>query len=429
MTDYNKLSLVETHALMSVGKLTAVQLAEACLARVAARESDVQAWVHIDPKHVLAQAHECDRLQRKSALHGVPVAIKDIIDTCDMPAEYGSPIYTGHRPRADAACVAALRKAGAVIMGKTVTTEFAMRHPNKTHNPHNLAHTPGGSSSGSAAGVADHMMPLGLGTQTGGSVLRPSSYCGVVGFKPSFNIINRVGVKPNSESLDTVGLIARGVADIALALPVITDCAAPVISKAERPRIAYCHTPEWPHAQPATIAAMESAAKKLAKAGAAVTEFKLPELFDQLSDAHAAINDYEAYRALSFEIATAREKLSTSLQPRLSKWAARTVTDYTAAQDVAADCRRLLRDVFSDYDALLVPSAPGEAPQGLGSTGDATFNRIWTLLHVPAITIPAATGPHGLPVGVQLVSAFGADYRLLAIAEWAQHVLGGNHGG
>src|SRR5262245_53247168 len=190
MTDYNKLSLVETHALMNAGMLSAVQLAEACLARVAAREPEVQAWVHIDPQQVLVQARACDAMPRKSVLHGVPVAIKDIIDTCDMPAEYGSPIYAGHRPRADAACVAALRKAGAMIMGKTVTTEFAMRHPNKTRNPRNLAHTPGGSSSGSAAGVADCMMPLALGTQTGGSVLRPSSYCGVVGFKPSFNIIN-----------------------------------------------------------------------------------------------------------------------------------------------------------------------------------------------------------------------------------------------
>jgi len=423
MTDFNKLSITEAHALLSTGKLTAVELAEACLARIAAREHDVQAWVHIDTKQVLAQARECDRLQRKSALHGIPVAIKDIIDTCDMPAEYGSPIYAGHRPRVDAACVAALRKAGAVIMGKTVTTEFAMRHPNKTHNPHNLAHTPGGSSSGSAAGVADHMMPLALGTQTGGSVLRPASYCGVVGFKPSFNIINRVGVKQNSDSLDTVGLIARSAADIALALPVITECTAPAIAAPTKPRIAYCHTPEWSHAQPATITAIKEAAMKLAKAGATVTEFKLPELFDQLSDAHAAINDYEAYRALSHEIATAREKLSTSLQPRLSKWAARTVAEYTAAQEIADDCRHLLRDVFADYDALLVPSAPGEAPLGLDTTGEATFNRIWTLLHVPAITLPGATGPNGLPVGVQLVGAFGDDYRLLSIAEWASAAL------
>ena len=424
MTGYNKLSIADAHALMSAGKLTAVQLAEDSLARIEARESQVRAWVHIDADHVLAQARECDRLQKKSALHGIPVGIKDIIDTCDMPAEYGSPIYAGHRPRADAACVAALRKAGAIIMGKTVTTEFAMRHPNKTHNPLNLAHTPGGSSSGSAAGVADFMMPLALGTQTGGSVLRPSSYCGVVGFKPSFNIINRAGVKPNSESLDTVGLIARSAADIALALPVITECAAPSITVPAKPRIAYCRTPEWPHAQPATIAAMESAAKKLAKAGARVTEFKLPELFNQLSDAHTVINDYEAYRALSFEIATARDKISTSIQPRLPKWATRTVAEYTAAQDLADDCRRMLRDVFVDYDALLVPSAPGEAPKGLSTTGEATFNRIWTLLHVPAITVPAAKGPHGLPVGVQLAGAFGDDYRLLAVAQWAQEVLG-----
>ncbi len=419
MAEAHLLSIVEADAQMRAGKLTAVQLAEACLARVAAREPEVRAWVHVDAAGVLGQARARDAEPRRSALHGIPVGIKDIIDVAGMPAEYGSPIYAGNVARCDAACVAALRKAGAVIMGKTVTTEFAMRHPNKTRNPLNPAHTPGGSSSGSAAGVADGMMPLGLGTQTGGSVLRPSSYCGVVGFKPSFNIINRVGVKPNSESLDTVGLIARSVEDVALALPVVTECAAPAKSNFQQPRIAFCRTPQWSEAEPATISTIESATAALARGGAKVSEYSLPAAFDAMAAAHGVINDYEAYRALSHEIRTAPDQLSDSIKPRLSRWAACSVGDYIKAQQVVADCRRLLRDIFCDYDALLVPSAPGEAPHGLSSTGESTFNRIWTALHVPTITLPAGTGPIGLPVGVQLVGAFGADYALLACAAWA----------
>ena len=416
----NKLSIAEVNAQMNAGKLTAVQLAEACLARVAAREPDVRAWVHINADEVLAQARACDAMPRRSALHGIPVGIKDIIDVAGMPAEYGSPIYAGNRAQTDAACVAALRKAGAIIMGKTVTTEFAMRHPNKTRNPHNLAHTPGGSSSGSAAGVADFMMPLGLGTQTGGSVLRPSSYCGVAGFKPTFCVINRVGVKPNSESLDTVGLIARRVDDIVLSLPLVTDCAAPAALSVSKPRIGFCHTPQWPSAEPATVAAIEAAAVSLAKAGAQVTEYVLPAAFDALAAAHSVINDYEAYRALAHELRTAPEKISATIQPRIARWATRTLDEYAQAQQTVADCRRMLRDVYKNCDALLVPSAPGEAPVTLNNTGEAVFNAIWTALHVPAITLPAGTGPTGLPVGVQLVGAYGGDYALLACAAWAE---------
>lgn len=423
MRDANTLSITEAHALMSAGKLSAVQLAEACLARVASREPEVQAWVHLNAEEVLHAARACDAAPRTSALHGIPVGIKDIIDVADMPAEYGSPIYAGNRARTDAACVAALKKAGALIMGKTVTTEFAMRHANKTRNPHNLAHTPGGSSSGSAAGVADFMVPLALGTQTGGSVLRPSSYCGVVGFKPTFNIINRVGVKPNSESLDTVGLIARSVEDIALALPVVTECAAPTVTPVAQPRIALTRAAEWKDADPASVTAVEKAAQALARAGAKVTELRMPRAFDALSHAHAVINDYEAYRALAHEIRTAPEKLSTSLKPRLPRWAATTVEAYVKAQQTVADCQRQLRDVFREVDALLVPSAPGEAPFGLDGTGEATFNRVWTALHVPAITLPGHTGPKGLPVGVQLVGSFGSDYTLLACAAWAEKRL------
>src|SRR5688572_16691402 len=242
MTGSHPYSAADAAALIASGKLTAVQLAEDCLARINEREQDVQAWAYIDRDQVLAQARARDAEPRRGPLHGVPVAVKDIIDTADMPTAYGSPIYAGHRPRADAACVAMLRNAGAVIMGKTVTAEFAMRHPGKTRNPLNIAHTPGGSSSGSAAAVADFMAPLALGTQTSGSVLRPAAFCGIVGFKPTFNIINPAGVKPNSESFDTVGLLARTVPDVALALAVMTGRNAEPLSAVDKPRIGFYRT-------------------------------------------------------------------------------------------------------------------------------------------------------------------------------------------
>jgi amidase len=210
------------------------------------------------------------------------------------------------------------------------------------------------------------------------------------------------------------------VSDIALALPAITECAAPAVAPVVKPRIALCRALEWREAGPASVAAVEAAAAALARNGATVTEMRLPAAFDAMSDAHAVINDYEAYRALSHEIRTAPDKLSASLQPRLPRWAARTVAEYTRAQQTVADCQHLLRDVFRDVDALLVPSAPGEAPRGLDSTGEATFNRVWTALHVPAITLPGHIGPNGLPVGVQLVGAYGADYAMLALAGWAE---------
>jgi len=423
MTQWNRLSLSELSLRMQAGEVSAVELAKHCIAQIKAREPAVNAWVYWDEASILAQAQQCDATERLSPLHGIPVGIKDIIDVAGLPAQYGSPIYEGHVAHADAACVSALRKAGAVIMGKTVTTEFAMRHPNKTHNPLNLAHTPGGSSSGSAAGVADFMMPLALGTQTGGSVLRPASFCGLVGFKPSFGLINRAGVKPNSESLDTVGLIARSVQDVALSFSWVSET-QPMAFFTKKPlSVGYCHTPQWPSAEPATIAAMEKAAKKLTLAGSTVTAFDLPKNFNDLLNAHAVINDYEAFRALSPEIRAHRDQISASLQPRISTWASRSLDEYIQAQKKMADARLQLRDVFAQYDFLLVPSACGEAPITLHSTGEATFNAVWTALHGPAITVPAHIGPLGLPVGVQLVGAFGDDHILLSHAAWVESVL------
>ena len=422
MNETNRYTATEAAALIASGKLTAVKLTEDCLARVSAREETVQAWSHIDPQQALVDARARDAEPRRSPLHGVPIAIKDIIDTADMPTEYGSPIYAGHRPRADAACVTLLKNAGAVIMGKTVTAEFAMSHPGKTRNPLNPAHTPGGSSSGSAAAVADHMVPLALGTQTGGSVLRPAAFCGIVGFKPTFDTISPVGVKPNTKSYDTVGVMGRSVADVALAFAVMTgDAARFALPKVDRPRIGFCRTPQWPNADAATMAALEGAASRLAKAGARVSEVALPERFHEFSSARIKVGDYESSRALAWERRSFEDKIA--VRDKLRKADAVTLEEYIAAQKVLEECRRLIGVALGDYDALLVPSAPGEAPKSLTTTGDAVFNQMWTALHTPCVTVPVFTGPNGLPMGTQLVGAFGADYKTLACAEWAYRAL------
>jgi amidase len=427
MKETNRYSAAEAATLIASKKLTAVKLAEDCLARVEAREEAVQAWAYIDPRQVLVEARARDAERPRSPLHGIPVAIKDIIDTADMPTEYGSPIYAGHRPRADAACVALLRNAGAVIMGKTVTAEFAMSHPGKTRNPLNTAHTPGGSSSGSAAAVADWMSPLALGTQTGGSVLRPAAFCGIVGFKPTFDAINPAGVKPNSASYDTVGLMARTVTDVALGLAVMTrpDAAGFALPAIDKPRIGFYRTPHWSKAEACTVAALEDAAARLARAGARVRETTMPEKFDELSGARALIGDFESSRALAWERRNFEDQISEKARSRLPKGDSCTLEDFVAAQKVLAECRRLLEVTFADFDVLLVPSAPGEAPQGLATTGDAVFNQMWTALHTPAVTVPVFKGPTGLPMGAQFVGPYGADYRTLACAEWAYRALRG----
>lgn len=412
-------------ATVAHGKRSAVKLAESCLARIEEREHDVQAWAHIDPQHVLAQAHARDKEPPRSPLHGVPVGVKDIIDTCDMPTEYGSPIYAGHRPRVDAACVALLREAGAVIMGKTVTVELAAFHWARTRNPHNLAHTPGGSSSGSGAAVADFMVPLALGTQTGGSTIRPSAYCGVVGFKPSLNLINRAGVKPLAESQDTIGLFGHRVSDVALMFSILSGCAAPEFDRKDAfaPRIGLC-TMAWPTTvHPAMVKAMESCTARLARAGARVGEPALPQPFEISFQAQRKMNDYEAWRALSHERLRHEHQLSPTLSARLKEAALCTFDVYREGQAVISRCRALLDGFFAQYDVLLTPSVPAEAPEGLTNTGDSTFIRIWTAFGTPTINLPVFRGEKGLPMGLQVIGPYGEDLWTLAHADWIYRVL------
>jgi Asp-tRNA(Asn)/Glu-tRNA(Gln) amidotransferase A subunit family amidase len=403
-------------------KLTSEALVSACLERIAKREPEVRAWAYVAEKEALEQARRLDAEAPRSPLHGVPVGIKDVIDTADMPTEYNSPIYRGHRPKTDAACVALLRRAGCVILGKTVTTEFANNHPGATRNPHNLAHTPGGSSSGSAAAVADGMVPLALGTQTGGSVIRPAAYCGVAACKPSFGSINRAGLKFVSESLDTIGMFGRDVAGLILAQHVLTGRALPA-EQSGKPRVGLCRTPRWRDADEATQTNLERAAQALAKAGARVSDFELPSGSQALFDRHAAVMGFESARALAWEYTNFPGEISATLKPRLEAgWRVKR-EEYDEVRGIARGCRARLAEMLRDFDFLLTPSAPGAAPASLVSTGDPVFNRAWTLFGVPCVTLPFGTAPNGLPLGVQLVGAFDDDMRLLAWAQWADRAL------
>jgi Asp-tRNA(Asn)/Glu-tRNA(Gln) amidotransferase A subunit family amidase len=418
----NELSATEAARRIAAGEATAEALAAACLERIAERDEAVRAWAFIHAKQALAEARELDRMPRRSPLHGVPFGLKDIIDTADLPTEYNSPIYRGHRPRADAACVALLRQAGCLILGKTVTTEFANNHPSPTRNPHDPAHTPGGSSSGSAAAVADFMVPLALGTQTGGSVIRPAAYCGAFAIKPSFGSINRAGVKPVSESLDTIGIFSRDPEDLGLALEVLCGFKTPEFPSAQ-PRIGLCRTPRWRDADAATQANLEDAARRLAQAGASVRDFEMPPGSDQLFDRHKVIMGFETARALAWEYANFPGEISKTLKPRLDEGWKVTRADYDAMRETARQCRRALAERMREVDFLLTPSAPSEAPRSLESTGDPVFNRAWTLLGVPCVTVPHGKGAHGLPLGVQLVGPFAGDAALLGWAQWAARSL------
>ena len=419
--DPSQLRAAEAARRIARGELTSEALVTACLERIAAREDQVQAWASLDPDLALAQARACDRDVARSALHGVPLGIKDVIDAAGLPTECNSPIYRGYRPRADAACVAQLRRAGCVILGKTATAEFANIHPPGTRNPHNPARTPGGSSSGSAAAVADYMVPLALGTQTGGSVIRPAAYCGVIGFKPTLHSINRAGLKFVAESLDTIGLFARHVEDVALALHILSGRALPESPspRERKPSIGLFRTPRWHEADAAAQASVEGAATTLAQRGAAVSVLEAPASFAALDEAQVRIMNYEAARALTWEHTHHAAQLSDALRRRIEEGWSISRAAYDAAQQAARLGRREMADRMREFDFLLTPAATGEAPATLRSTGTSTFNRAWTLLGLPCIALPFGAGQNGLPLGVQMVGPCDEDEALLGWANWA----------
>ena len=417
----NQLSAAEAVAQLASGALTAEALTRACLERAEERKS-VKAWTWLDPEQALAQARAADRAGRPGLLAGLPIGVKDIIDTADMPTGHGSPIYHGNRPFADAACVALLRMAGAVILGKTVTTEFANRFPGITVNPHNPAHTPGGSSSGSAAGVADFQVPAALGTQTGGSVIRPAAFCGVIGYKPSFGEFSRGGIKLQCHNLDTLGILCRSLDDLALLRAALIGMPHRKVNRdAGAPRIGVCRTPVWDAAEPATQALIERGTDRLAKAGATVTDVSFVPEFAGILDHHRRIFNFEAARNYAYEYEEHHDQVSQVLRDTvLTPGRELPLEAYVEAIETAEAFRRHLDDLFGEVDMLLTPSAAGEAPEGLGSTGDPSFNSIWTLAWTPSVTLPAGPGPRGLPLGIQLVGPRFRDEALLDAAAWVE---------
>jgi Asp-tRNA(Asn)/Glu-tRNA(Gln) amidotransferase A subunit family amidase len=396
------------------GSLTSEALVRDCLDHIGEREPLVQAWQHLDMDAALRMARYMDQFG-SGPLKGIPVGVKDIIDTADMPTGYGSPLYETFRPPRDAACVALARHAGALILGKSVTTEFAYFQPGKTRNPHDPNRTPGGSSSGSAAAVASGMVPLAFGTQTAGSIIRPASFCGCVGYKPTFGLIDRTGVRPFADSLDTVGVFATTVQDAAFFASVIAGRPdLRIADEVVRPRIGLTRTHAWEAAEPATAKALDEAAARLRAAGLEVREIALPERWRGLLEAQKTIMAFEAARSHAPEMLTTSDCFSAKLRELLEAGALIAPEDYDAARALVVEARAGFSDVLNGLDVLLTPSAPGEAPEGLGATGDPVFSRMWTALGVPCISVPSLTGPSRMPVGVQVVGRWGDDRRALA---------------
>lgn len=416
------------------GQKTVSETAGEHMDTILAREPEIRAFAHLNPDAVRDAASELDRSNPGAAtkpLLGLPVGVKDLIDTADQPTEYGSRLFAGHRPARDAAVVRTLREAGALLTGKTVTTEFALFSPGPTRNPVDLQRTPGGSSSGSAAAVAAGMLPVALGTQTAGSIIRPASFCGIVGFKPTFGAIDRTGVFPISQTLDTVGLLSRSVADTSAVFDVVRTNASRLdrlrgpgsdrestSAMLRKPtRIGFAKPVEWEQADIWTRTAFDRLKLRLSDSDIEIIEIALPADYDGLTTAQCTIMDFEVSNALRGRCEKEPSLVSHSLIDVLQRGATISRRDYTAALELAAKCRTMLPEVFDTVDALVVPAVIGEAPLGTKATGDPVLCRSWTLLHCPAITLPLLHGPSGLPIGVQLIGNLHRDDTLLETAQ------------
>ncbi|WP_370156847.1 amidase [Ferrovibrio sp.] len=421
---------------MAAGQLAARELTEACLAAIERQEATVGAWTFLDRDHALAQADRCDDLHRAGGphgpLHGIPVGVKDILDTHDMPTEDGTPLHAGRTPRQDAAAVARLRQAGAIVMGKTVTTEFATYHPGKTANPLDPTRTPGGSSSGSAAAVAAGMVPLAIGTQTNGSVIRPASFCGVVGYKPTLGLIPRTGVLRQSPAFDQIGVFARNVPDAALLAeclighdpedPATRATARPPLAATAlapppvTPRLAFVPSPVWDRAEAET---QEAFGELVAALGSGIERLDLPDRFAAAIDWHRTVMETDIALNLARDYDHGADRMSASLRGQIKR--GRTAYGaYAYAEAIAAIgmLNDALDEAFFAYDAFVTPAAPGPAPRGLETTGDPIFCTLWTFCGLPAITLPLLQSSDGMPIGVQLVGPRGSDARLLRTAHW-----------
>ena len=420
------LTATEIVAAVNAGDLTCEAVATACIERIEARENTLRAWAFFDRDAVIAAARAADRAPSRGALQGVPFGAKDIIDTADMPTAHGSPIYRGNRTAWDAPCIAACRSAGAILFGKTVTAEFAHVEPGPTRNPHNPQHTPGGSSSGSAAAVGAHMVPAAFGTQTTGSAIRPAAFCGAVGYKPSYGDFSLTGVRDNSPTLDTLGLIARSVDDLALfRSAVMTLPVEPLeLVSVGALRIGVCRTPWWDQAENYTQIHLGGAADRLSRAGAHVTDFDMPDGAEGLVAAMRDVSGFEFSRVMLHERLHHADQLSDKLHNgRVADGIACSYGDYRKSLAALAAYRARLAVAMEEFDLLLTPSAAGEAPEGIESTGNPVFNLPWTATYVPVVTLPSEKGPKGLPLGVQLVGHRNQDHQFLSAVRAVESLL------
>ncbi len=426
----NLLTASEARTQLDSGEITSEALVRDCLARIEAREPDLDAWVFLDPELALDQARERDGEPSRGLLHGIPVGIKDIYDTADMPTGYGTTLHEGHRPDADSGWVAALRAAGAVILGKTRTTEFANPVPTTTRNPHDLERAPGASSSGSAAAVADFHVPLATGSQTGGSVILPASLCGIYGYKPSFGDFPSGNVRHAKPSIDTPGLFARALDDVALmrAASIGGEPAALDLPVGAGPRIGVCRTEVWPEALPESVAMLAEAAEILAGAGATVSDIEPPSEVSDAMVEFPTILCTEDARAIAADVGDRLDQINSWAQKSIREAKDITPAQYANATALAERARTAMDAVFDDFDALITPSTRGEAPTDRVAIEPSYFNRIWTLMYVPCLSLPAFTGPSGMPVGLQVVGRRSDDDRLLAIGRWIDRVIARAHG-
>jgi Asp-tRNA(Asn)/Glu-tRNA(Gln) amidotransferase A subunit family amidase len=435
-----RLNAVEAAEAIRAGEITSEELVQACLDHIADVEDTVRAWAFLDPEHALKQARDADLALRKgealSPLHGVPVGIKDIFDTDDMPTEDGTVLHAGREPTIDATVVSLLRAAGAVIMGKTVTAELAVYAPGKTTNPHDPERTPGGSGSGSAAAVAAHMVPLSVGTQTNGSVIRPASYCGVCGYKPTYGLISRHLVLQLSRPLDQVGVFGRTIEDVALITeplmafdehdPDTRPRARPKLIETMAqeppvpPELAFVKTPVWDHADKDTQEAFADLVEHL---GENIAEIALPAIFNDAISWHRTIMEADLARSFKREYENGKDKLSAILCEMIERGQSCLAVDYNDAVGQVSVLNGILAQIFEKYDAIVTPATTGEAPIGLESTGSPIFCTIWTLCGTPAITLPLLQGASGMPIGVQLIGPKGDDARLLRTARWLTKVI------
>jgi Asp-tRNA(Asn)/Glu-tRNA(Gln) amidotransferase A subunit family amidase len=421
----NELTATEIIAAIGQGHTTSEAVVRACFDRIAAREPEVHAWAHLDPEAALAGARAFDKSSKRGPLAGVPFGVKDIIDTFDLPTEWGTPIHKGRRPERDAACVALSRKAGGILLGKTVTTEFANLHPGPTRNPRDLTRTPAGSSSGSAAAVADMMVPIAIGTQTTGSTIRPASFCGVFGYRPTYGEHRMHGVMEASGSLDTLGILARSLDDVALWRDVLLGIAPqPIAEPGRAPRIGIYRPRAWDQVEPATRTLVEAAARDLATAGADVRDVALPAEFAGLDEAHRWISSFEFARTFTWEIAHHWSEISETLRNgRLADGLACSFERYLEMQQLAEACRRRFDASWHDIDVMITAAAFGEAPLGQNTFAGAPLYMMSTVLHVPSLSLPVFKGPNGMPVGLQILARRHDDRALFGLARWTYRAL------